>query len=54
MQHVNHVGAADGVGVVHAGILEAGDVAQLLGAALGQELHVVFGAEVQAAGGTRL
>src|SRR5208283_3427048 len=45
---------ADGIRVVHAGVLEAGDVAQLFGAALGQELHVLLGAEVQASGRTRL
>src|SRR5271157_3488742 len=54
MKHIDNAGAAYGLRVVHAGILEAGDVAQLFGAVLGQELHVVLGAEVQAPGRTRL
>src|SRR5713101_4471879 len=54
MQDVNHVRAADALRVVYTGILETGDIHQLLGAALRQSQHVFLGAEMQAAGRARL
>ena len=54
MQHVEHVGALDARGVVHPGVREARDVAELFRAALPQLLHLLLGAEMQAAGGARL
>ncbi|OLC98927.1 MAG: hypothetical protein AUH86_03745 [Acidobacteria bacterium 13_1_40CM_4_58_4] len=54
VQHVNHVCAADGLGIVHPRFLKAGVVAQLLGTLFGDELHVVLGAELQTSRGTSL
>src|SRR5437870_3657700 len=54
MQHVNHVCAADGLRIVNAGVLISEVFAELLGALLGDELHVFLAAELQAARGTRL
>ena len=53
VQHVDDVRAADARRIVHSRVLVRGVFAQLLGALLGQILHVVLGAEMQAAGGTR-
>ncbi len=54
MQNVDDVGSADRLRIVDAGVLPAEIVAQLFGALFGDELHVVFAAELQTAGGTRL
>ena len=54
VQHVHHVRAADARRIVHARVLVRGVLAQLRGALLGEILHVVLAAEVQAAGGTSL
>src|SRR5947209_322181 len=40
--------------VIHAGVLEAGHIAKLPGAALGKLFHLEFCAEVQTARGARL
>src|ERR1700687_2106868 len=52
VEYVDHVGSADGLRVVHAGVLPAEIVAQLFGALLGDEFHVDFGAELRTAGRT--
>ena len=54
MQHINNVGAAYRLRIVDAGLFEAKVVAQLLGAGLGDELHIFFGAELQTARRTSL
>src|SRR5208282_2910693 len=48
------MGPADGLWIVHAGVLPAEIFLQLLSALLGNEFHVVFAAELQAASWTRL
>ena len=52
VQHVDDMRSADARRIVHAGVLVRGVLVQLLDALLGQILHVVLAAEVQAAGGT--
>src|ERR1700682_5423863 len=54
VQHINHIRAADPLGILHARVLVRSVFVQLLYAPLRQVLHVVFAAEVQAAGGTGL
>src|SRR5208282_1788156 len=54
VQYVDHVSSADGLRIVDAGVLHAEIFAQLFGALLGDEFHVVFCAELQAAGRTGL
>src|ERR1035441_3971563 len=54
VQHVDHMRAADGVGVVNPSVLKSRDLAQLRSAIFGHELHVLFGSEVQTPSGTRL
>src|SRR5579885_1989868 len=49
VQHVDHVCAADRLRVVHARLVIPEVLAQLLGALFGDEFHVVFRAELQAA-----
>src|SRR5689334_7515517 len=51
MKDVDHAGAADARRIVNTGVREAEMIAELLGAGFGKELHVVLGAEVQAARG---
>src|SRR6266481_3832146 len=50
VEHVDHVGSADGLRIVDAGILPAEIIAQLLRALLGDKFHVDFGAELETAG----
>src|SRR5208282_1336228 len=52
VENVDDVGSADGLGIVDAGVLPAAIIAELLGALFGDESHVFFAAEFQAAGGT--
>src|ERR1051326_1304852 len=54
MQHVDDVRAADRRRVVDAGAGESGMLAQLRGARIRQRAHLSLGAELQAAGRTRL
>ena len=54
VEDVNHARAADTRGIVNAGVVVAVVIAELLGALFGEELHVVLGAEVQAASGAGL
>jgi hypothetical protein len=54
VQHVNHVRSANRVGIVNPGVLKTGDLAQLRSAIFRYKLHVFFGPEVQAPGGTCL
>src|SRR6266446_10859080 len=48
MQNVDHSGAADARRVIYAGLGEIVMIAKLLGTILGEELHVVLAAEMQA------
>src|SRR5208282_6859527 len=52
VQHVDHARAIHARRIVHPCLLEVEVLAQLPGASLGEILHVVFAAEVQATGGT--
>src|SRR5271166_1697317 len=54
MQNINHMGAADGIGIVNAGVGKSRNLAKLGRALLGKKFHVVLGAEVQTPSGTRL
>src|SRR5712664_741792 len=49
VEYVDHVCSADGLRIVDAGVLPAEIVAQLFRALLGDEFHVDFGAELEAA-----
>src|SRR5258705_8953178 len=54
VEDVNPASAADARGIVYAGVFITEVIAKLFGAILGKELHVVLGAEMQAAGGAGL
>src|SRR6266403_613213 len=54
VEYVDHVRSAYRLGIVHACVLPAEIIAQLFRALLGDEFHVVFGAELETAGRTRL
>src|SRR6266853_3848684 len=54
VENIDHVRSTDGLRIVDAGILPAEIVAQLLRALLGNEFHVVLGAELETAGRTCL
>src|ERR1019366_2997826 len=54
VEYVDHMGSADGLRIVDAGVLPAEIVAELFSALLGDEFHVVLGAELQAARRTGL
>src|SRR5215469_15033799 len=54
MQHINHARAANARWIIHARLVEAVVLAQLLRALLRKKLHVVLAAEVQAARGASL
>src|SRR5712692_10634122 len=54
VEYVDHMRPADGLRIVDAGVLPAEIIAQLLRALLCDEFHVVFGAELETAGRTRL
>src|SRR5579864_272848 len=52
MQHVHHVGSADGLRIVHASFVKSEVLTQLLGTFLGDVLHIVLSAKFQAPGRT--